>query len=567
MSKPTPASHHHAKHAHHPDWLCDLTEDAGFHGATLVRQRMGYRDGAAFFEEAPAGVLVHEALLVLETACPSVLRLQEELIDGPFWATYEAARNAYLLAALVFGRADLLAAVLLDGAKKIDRWSGAFNPAHVHRTLPMPVQNVLFADTPSDLLNVKLVTDLRGDLRTVPVWTAILLAARPAPRRYASVLKRLASAGATGFREHLAGKHPVLLNRAALDRAIEQAEAVADKAAYRRAQKAAAWMESRRRSTAGKASPSVSLGDDLDALLNEARDALVDAQRGTQNPDLTGLLNDVIAVAELPSDEPSHDVQDQATLAIEADLERMRQRDAINALVSADLPLDVENGMREGLGLPPLFVDPRAHERRALELKLVGAIRLNRPVDVSKALLEGADPNTPLIEAGVAMGMAVHNRQLRTLRMLLAHGADPTVRLRGFTLLSHNAGNAKNHFDGGFDDREAMEDAMDCYIEIQSLLVRAGATADQLNARQLPDGTLIQPHPEEPDAWHWIRQVPPLYESYLDALDERKQIVEEVGRALEQVKQAVRDLPELEKEAQAAAKAMLDEAKRRAKGG
>jgi hypothetical protein len=184
--------------------------------------------------------------------------------------------------------------------------------------------------------------------------------------------------------------------------------------------------------------------------------------------------------------------------------------------------IDEENRERNRLGLPPRVEPHNVKERRQRERKLITAVQSLRPVDVSKALLEGADPDTPHILEGIALTTAVLYGQLRIVRMLLAHGANPMLRSEGFTLLTLLAYRAKKHFDGGFEDREAREDAMDIYIQIMGLLVRAGATAGQLNAEIHSDGRVIQPNRKEPDAWHWIRQVPPLYEAYLDAVEERK---------------------------------------------
>lgn len=228
--------------------------------------------------------------------------------------------------------------------------------------------------------------------------------------------------------------------------------------------------------------------------------------------------------------------------------------------------IDEENRERDRLGLPPRVKPHNVTACRKRERKLITAVQSLRPVDVSKALHAGADPDTPHILEGIALTTAVYYGQLRIVRMLLAHGANPMLRSEGFTLLTLLAYRAKEHFDGGFEDREAMEDAMDIYIQIMGLLVRAGATAGQLNAEIHSNGRVIQPNRKEPDAWHWIRQVPPLYEAYLDAVEERKMIVEEMEHALAHVRLAVEDYPDQAKQAEADVQAMLDEVKRKARG-
>ncbi|MCA8448913.1 ankyrin repeat domain-containing protein [Burkholderia vietnamiensis] len=551
--------HFHLKHDHDRGWLHMLTLDASNAVAQTLRERMGYRTAEAFFEEAPASILAHEAWSVLEAECPAAIRTREERNGTPLWVNYELARDSYLLAALVFGRADLLAAVLLDCSNHVDAWPITFKDG-VHRTLPSSARDLLIDQTPADVLNLMLVTDLPGDLYRLPVWVAILLASRPTPSRYGAVLRRLADAGATGFREHLEGKHPVLMNRVALDRAIEKAET---HVAYRTARSAATCDD---------------LTERLSAL-RDIRDALMDAERRAKEEDegsrktvspVFGDLFDTVPNS-LPQETDVTDViMDPTERALDAEevrlVEHERTAALIRSLIQAKFDaLNTRTGDeamdRKALGLPPIVQHGSFAARQSAEQKLLVAISSGRTADVSKALLSGADPDTPLIGAGSAMTLAIECRQVKIVRMLLAHGATATLRNKGFTMLSRVASRAKQQFEQDYDEREGLEDALDPYIEIQGLLVRAGATADQMNACFMPNGTVVQPHPFEPNAWHWLRHVPMLYEGYLDAVEERKAAVQEADQAMAAIRKAVEDYPEHERKAALDVNAMLAKAK------
>jgi hypothetical protein len=114
---------------------------------------------------------------------------------------------------------------------------------------------------------------------------------------------------------------------------------------------------------------------------------------------------------------------------------------------------------------------------------------------------------------------------------------------------------------GGFEDREDMEDSLDPYVLRIGLLVRAGASASQLSG---PTNAMDD---AGPDTWHWIRKVPALYDAYLDAVEQRRQIVEEAEQGLASVRQAVKDHDEQAKQAEADVHDLLDEVKRKASGG
>lgn len=550
--------HFHLKHDHNHNWLDLLTLDASDATALVVRRRMGYPDGITFFEEAPAGVLVHEALTVLLTPCDAGNRESEEQRSSPAWAIYETNRDFYLLASLVFGRADLLAAVLLDCSRHTDAWALSFKPGEVHRTLPSSALDLLIDETPANVLNLMLVTDLQGDLYQLPVWVAILLAARPNPRRYGSLLRRLATSGATGFRQHLVGKHPVLMNRAAIDKAVEDAERLADKVAYRNAQRTA-----ERQGTARSGAPAEPTRKDEDVdLLDHVRDLFdsINVRPTTgSDPETDAIVQEIMddtnrAVEEAARRE--HDLNTALAGASEAVHDRIAGYHESTYLSSDD-----EDKQRERLGLPPRTRITSAHlnRRRVLESRLLGAIRNGRLKEVSKALLDGADPDTAVLGDGSAMVAAILHRQVKTVRMLLAHGANPALRYEGYSMLSYVAKYAGDVLKQDFDDREGLEDALDPYVQIQGLLVRAGATADQLNGYR-DEGT-YRPHPVERDGWHFLRLVPPLREAYEDAVDERKAAIEEADRALASMHQAIKDHPELERKAALDVKAMLAQAK------
>jgi len=553
--------HFHLKHDHDPDDLNDLTLDAGDATTPQVRRSFGYPDGITFFEEAPAGLLAHEAVTVLESACAKHERTVQEVMSGQPWVSYETTREAYLTAALIFGRADLLAAVLLDCSNQGAEWSRFFAFGEVHRTLGNPALNVLIDSTPADVLNTVLTTHLTGDLRRVPVWVAVLLAARVGPRRYGCVLRRLALSGAKGFRQHLAGKHPVLLNRAALDLAIERAEdtveEVARKAAARRAKQHA---------------------DATLSTLRQARDALADVESRTKDRDVSDILaiiNELPGVGPLASlDEPNDNGPVDATDRYMAEVEERenaarsttehRPADSLSARFdawgwSAVLTTSQEQHERKRLGLPPRPLVENEHRRRLQETELVTACRTKRIADVQRLLNLGVDPDTLTFMPGAALSWALSTSE-RLATMLLAQGANPTQRCNGVTPLSYVCRMAYERTTGGFEDREDMEDSLDPYVLRIGLLVRAGATASQLNA---PTNAMDD---AGPDAWHWIRKVPALYDAYLDAVEQRKQIVEEAEQGLASVRQAVKDHTAEMEQAMHDAAAMLDEAKRTAAG-
>ncbi|HDR9280149.1 TPA: hypothetical protein QDB45_001671 [Burkholderia vietnamiensis] len=533
-------AHFHLKHSHNVHWLYDLAIDAGDDLARTVRGRLGYRNEIAFFEEAPAGMLVHEALMVLESICTHSARASQE---GSAWVSYETTRDFYLTAGLVFGRPDLLAAVLLDTSNHAHLWSRFFTAGKVHRTLPVSALNVLIDETPPAVLNTVLATDVVGDLYRVPVWVAMLLAARPEPAHYKDVLTRLALAGATGFRQHLSGKHPVLMNRDALDKAIRHAARTAE--------------------SMSRSNTAVSILDEYERRVhvpvgNEGK-APPASEEAVEQDSMERYLDEVEArMAENEKRLAARNVD--APLAQISDIGA-----AIDHKLGAwgmyrDLTLDQENQERERLAIPPRVVAPlsRYDVQRRKENDLVQAIQFGRVKDIARALNDGVNPDTPNFVGGMALCEALL-RNPKIAAMLLAQGANPLLRPAGLTLLTYVARAAAQRFNGGFIDRESMEDAMDVYEQSIGLLVRAGATASQLNVQQTASDPV--------DAWHWLRQVPLVEQAYLDAVEERKAAVQEAEQAAKQVHEHVRGYADEEKQAAAAVAAMLDGAKRAVRQG
>lgn len=539
-------AHFHLKQSHNVHWLYDLAIDAGDDLARTVRSRLGYRNEIAFFEEAPAGMLVHEALTVLESICTHSARASQE---GSAWVSYETTREFYLTAALVFGRPDLLAAVLLDTSNHAHLWSRFFTAGKVHRTLPVSALNVLIDETPAAVLNTVLATDVVGDLYRVPVWVAMLLAARPEPAHYKDVLTRLALAGATGFRQHLSGKHPVLMNRDALDKAIRHAartaESMSRETTLARSNAAASILDEYERrvhvpiGNEGKAPPAVEEAvapDSMERYLDEVEARMADNEKRLAAPNV---------------DVPLAQISDVGA-AIDHKLDAWG--------MYRDLTLDQENQERERLALPPRVVAPRSRYdvQRRKEWDLIQAIQFGRVKDLTRLLNEGVSPDTPNFGSGMALCEALL-RNPKIAAMLLAQGANPLLRSAGLTMITHVARAAAQRLDGGFIDRESMEDTMDVYEQSIGLLVRAGATAWQMNVKQAAS--------DPGDAWHWLRQVPVLEQAYLDAMEERQAAVQEAEQAAKQVHEHVRGYADEVKQAAAAVAAMLDGVKRAAQQG
>lgn len=523
--------HHHRKHDHDRTFLNDLTIDAGDRDAQMVRIRMGYQDQTAFFEEAPAGILMHEALTVLESACGARERRDHRGMGAQPWVNYEATREAYLTAALVFGRADLLATVLLDSTDLSDAWSRFFSAGKVHRTLPMDALNLLIDEAPTDVLNTLLVTDLTGDLYRVPVWVAMLLAARPAGVDYNDLLARLERAGVTGFREHLAGKHQeVLKDRMALNRAIQNVDGNV------------APLEARK--------VHHTLGQPLD-------------DAGVLRSMDEGLKN-ILAVIDGLGADRAQAARRQRTTENAAPTPMAERLNAWGA--TAYLTRDEEDRERKRLGLLPRVIRPVPAVQRTREAQLLQAVKERRMKDVRRLLDEGVDPDTPAFQQGIAFASALLQSD-RLAGLMLARGASPIARYNGETLLSFVCRAGYERYTGGFIDREDMEDVLDTHVQAIGLLVRAGATAWQLNVKRAPGASAWSHGSEAEDAWHWIKKVPALYEAYLDAVEERRAIVDEAEKDLAGVRQAVGDYPDQVKQAEADVHDLLDEVKRKARGG
>ncbi|RPE23017.1 hypothetical protein [Burkholderia pseudomallei] len=489
------------------------------------------------------------------------------------WIDYETTRDAYLTAALVFGRADLLAAVLLDSASpnQSAAWGRFFAAGEVYRTLTPQVLGVLIDHVPADVLNVLLGTDLPGDLASVPVWVAMLLAARPAPEHYKDVLARLAFAGATGFGQHLGdGKHPVLMNRDALNKAIghatRTAESMTRKTTLARSNAAASILDEYERrvhvpiGNEGKAPPAGKEAGIL-AIINGLHD-LVE----TEQQDGAGLLGSMEQYLDEAEVRMANYEKRQAARNVDAPLAQISD---IGAAIDhklgtwgmyRDLTLDQENQERERLALPPRVVAPRSRYdvQRRKEWDLIQAIQVGRMKDITRLLNEGVNPDTPNFLVGMALCAALL-RNPKLAAMLLAQGANPLLRPAGLTMITHVARAAAQRLDGGFIDHETMEDTMDTYAQSIGLLVRAGATASQMNVQQTASDPV--------DAWHWLRQVPLVEEAYLEALEVRQAAVQEAEQAVKEVQEQVRRYPDEEKQAAAAVAAMLGNVKRAARGG
>lgn len=561
-------AHFHLKHDHDRDWLNDLvTTDAASDTAFRVRHRLGYPDGITFFEEAPAGVLVHEALTVLETECPAFDRAQQNAIDGQPWIDYETTRDAYLTASLVFGRADLLAAVLLDSASpnQSAAWGGFFAAGEVHRTLTPQTLNALIDHVPADVLNVLLGTDLHGDLASVPVWVAMLLASRPQPRRYGTVLRRLALAGATGVREHLVGKHPVLLNRDALNAAIDGAERAVQVAQAR--SKAKAQREVLHGTTVnGSTVPQVPCT--LDSIFTTATvftdpaEAVTDEGSTVYNPADDGHSSER-CIDDLEGGTVGPAPVDPVAAHVDGRLASLG-----TVAGNPNLSLDQENAERERVGLPPRVTQSKVGERRTAEHHLVVAVENGRMAEVKRLLLAGVDPETPNYIRGLAIVTALKQKGPMA-GMLFAHGANASMRTAAGTLLTMVCQAAFDTYSRcvreDWDD-ERMDAAMDHYVQQVGLLVRAGATASQFNLNM--SGTRIDEArgTMAPDAWHWIRQVPMVWEAYDQAVAYRAALGDEAKQFVASIPQIVRDYPVQVKQAEDAVASMLAAAKSRAAG-
>lgn len=531
----------HLKHDHDHDWPHDVAMEASDTSALAIRNRMGYPDWIVFFEEAPAGVLAHEALAVLERACPSWDRVQQEVISGQPWATYETIRAMYLTAALVFGRADLLAVVLMDCStpSQCAVWRRFFSTGEVHRTLP------------AEVLNTELITDLHGDRHRVPVWVAMLLASRPFTRRYRCVLRRLAKAGATGFHEHLYDKHPVLMNREALNAAIDVAEQTVKAVASKEEEERKAQRRELQRATArdtgrreGGATPTDDrLSDGMERYLHALED---DIERRTA---------DAQALRSGVPDGPFWNEQDAMTSFVTARFATWGYPDGMT--------LDAENVERVRLGLPPRVVLDKVHERREAERQLHEAVQDGRASEVKRLLLAGADPETPNYIRGIAM-VAALNRKGPIAGMLIAHGANPSMRTGAGTLLSMVCEKAFRTYSACLDE-EQIDIALDLPVQMVGLLVRAGATASQFNVNLSGERIDKVSGTMAPDAWHWIRQVPDIQAAYEQAVAYRESLREEADRFVASLPQIVRDYPEQVKQAEQAVAAMLEAAKGTAK--
>ncbi|MGX5872982.1 hypothetical protein MJ547_04370, partial [Burkholderia gladioli] len=541
-------AHHHLRHSHSSEFLDDLVQDAGSEAASTVRQALGYPNDATFFEEAPAGVLAHEALMLLYLACTPEERAQRRE-NG--WSGYLTLRQAYLEAAVVFGRADLLATVLLDSVGLGGTATRGIAPGEVHRNLPMSVFDAVLERADADLLNTSLVVDLVGTYH-LPVWVAMLLAMRPASDRYRKILVRFQKAGATGFRTHLFNKHPLLLNREALNVAIDHVDAIEH--APRRAPSPIP------REAPGTVVNALRDPAELLAIIDELPDP-----SDTRVPEPSEQAHD-----EEPADATERYMQD-----VEAREAAQHERDASGVPMTVESRLhawgwnatltgEQENAQRARLGLPPRVVLDAAKwdRQRVMESQLVLAITQGRFNDVRSMLERGVDPDTPHHIAGLALAGA-SIRSARVVGLLLAYGANPVLRFDGMTALSRVCKQAHDLYVGGFEDRETMEDTIDVFVQRMGLLVRAGATASQSNdQKDPPEWASIEGN----DAWHWLRAVPPMYEAYLEAVEQRKAIEEDVALDLASVRRAVKDYPEQVKQAALDALAMLDHAKRVAGG-
>ncbi|WP_109479875.1 hypothetical protein [Paraburkholderia sp. C35] len=549
------ANHHHTLHQHSVDFLDDLVEDAGSDTARIVRRRMGYPDDVTFFEEAPAGVLAHDAMMPLYLACTPHER-EQRIEHG--WSSYVSLRNAYLTAAVVFGRADLLAMLLLDAVGLGDRWQHYIDAGEVHRQSPVSVLHVVLDRASPELLNESLTVDLPGTY-SLPVWVALLLATRPSADRYRDVLRRFQDAGATGFARHLRDKHPVLMNRRALNAAIDDAE----RAAFIAMTQGTIDRLSATRETLRQPS-------NLLALLK----SLTDPLGPMSNADADG-------EPEPPAEDPP--TTDGPVDATDLYMSEVEEREAANHAVTqasgpqwmepgksawgwnTDLTDEQQAAERARLGLPPPIVfDPATFDRnQRLERQLVSAITVGNIDDVQRILDAGADPDTPNHCPGMALARSIGvNEQITAL--LLARGASPTRRFYGVTPLTMLCQKADQRSQG-IADAEQLEDALNVLVQTMGLLVRAGATASQQN--DLKNQATVSVIGNVPDAWQWIVKMPILHEAYLAALEERKDIEEEAAQGLESIRQAVADYPAQWARAGQDAQVMLDKAKRTVSGG